>query len=90
MTSGWHQGCRGAQPARREKGEYRQYATDEQRRGPGCIGDRLPAKVRKPALVTGSAAVRATRVVIVGRTTRNLPNPGRAINNHKRSLIGSV
>jgi hypothetical protein len=38
-----HRGRRGARPARREEGEYRQYLTDEQRRGAGCIDGRMPA-----------------------------------------------
>ena len=38
-----HRGRRGARPARREEGEYREYLTDEQRRGAGCIGGRMPA-----------------------------------------------
>jgi NAD(P)-dependent dehydrogenase (short-subunit alcohol dehydrogenase family) len=35
-------GRRGARPARREEGEYREYLTDEQRRAAGCIGGRMP------------------------------------------------
>jgi hypothetical protein len=30
-----HRGCRGARPARREEGEYREYLTDEQHSRPG-------------------------------------------------------
>ena len=37
-----HRGRRGAHPARREEEEYREYLTDEQRRGTGCIGGRMP------------------------------------------------
>ena len=37
-----HRGRRGARPARREEGEYREYLTDEQRSGTGCIGGRMP------------------------------------------------
>jgi hypothetical protein len=37
-----HRGRRGARPARREERKYREYLTDEQRRGAGCIGGRMP------------------------------------------------
>ena len=36
-----HRDRRGARPARREEGEYREYSTDEQRRRPGCIAGRM-------------------------------------------------
>ena len=42
---GPQRGCRvggPARPARREEGEYREYLTDEQRSGTGCIGGRMP------------------------------------------------
>ena len=35
-----HRDRRGARPARREEGEYREYSTDEQRSRPGCIDGR--------------------------------------------------
>jgi hypothetical protein len=38
-----HRGCRGARPARREEGEYREYLTDEQRGRSGWIGSRMPS-----------------------------------------------
>ena len=38
-----HRGCRGARPARREEGEYREYLTDEQHGRPGWIGIRMPS-----------------------------------------------
>ena len=38
----WHRDRRGARPARREEGAYREYSTDEQRRGAECIGGRMP------------------------------------------------
>ena len=41
-----HRGRRGARPARREEGEYREYLTDEQRRGTGCIGGLMQTKFR--------------------------------------------
>ena len=34
-------GRRGARPARREEGAYREYVTDEQRSAAGCIGGRM-------------------------------------------------
>ena len=37
-----HRGRRGARMTRREEGEYREYATDEQRSQPGCIAGRMP------------------------------------------------
>jgi hypothetical protein len=42
MITATHQGRRGARPASREEEEYREYATDEERRGPGCVGGRMP------------------------------------------------
>jgi len=36
-----HRGRRGARMARREEGEYREYATDEQRSQAGCIAGRM-------------------------------------------------
>ena len=38
-----HRGCRGARPARREEGEYREYLTDEQHSRPRWIGIRMPS-----------------------------------------------
>ena len=41
---GPQRGCRAGDPARpatREEGQYREYSTDEQRRGAGCIGGRM-------------------------------------------------
>ena len=45
-----HRGRRGARPARREEGEYREYLTDEQRRGTGCIGGRMQTNFRDTTL----------------------------------------
>ena len=43
INAAQHRGRRGVWPARREEEEYREYVTDEQRRGTGCIGGRMPA-----------------------------------------------
>ena len=37
-----HRDGRDARRSRREEGEYREYATDEQRRQAGCIAGRMP------------------------------------------------
>ena len=49
-----HRGRRGARPARREEGEYREYLTDEQRRGTGCIGGRMQTNFRDTTLASHS------------------------------------
>ena len=41
MNTVTHRGRRGARSARREEGAYRQYSTDKQRYGVGCIGGRM-------------------------------------------------
>src|SRR5438093_654829 len=53
-----HRGRRGARPARREEGEYRPYATDEQRSRAGCIAGRMPSPFLRWVLgrTTGAAA----------------------------------
>ena len=51
----WNFGCRGARLARREERAYRQYATDEQRRQAGWIGDQKCAVILDRAL--GSVAL---------------------------------
>ncbi len=47
-----HRGRRGARPARREEGEYREYLTDEPRRGTGCIGGRMQTNFRDTTLLS--------------------------------------
>jgi len=59
-----HRGRRGARPARREEGEYREYLTDEQRRGAGCIGGRMQTNFRDTTLALGEKASPALCAVL--------------------------
>ena len=55
----WHRDRRGARPARREEGAYREYLTDEQRRGAGGIGGRMQRDFHHGLLGARTAEVRS-------------------------------
>src|SRR5262245_65806984 len=69
-----HRGRRGARPARREEGEYRPYATDEQRSRTGCIAGRMPSPFVRWVLKS-CATLRSWRRTLVLRSphARQLP-----------------
>ena len=57
----------GARPARREEGEYREYLTDEQRRGAGCIASRMQQDFRDTTLAIANSRLNKVQNLTVSK-----------------------
>src|SRR5882672_620241 len=77
----WHRGRRGARPARREKGEAREYLTDEECHAAGCIGGRMQTNfgdTTRALILLGAIAAAGRTAAAQGQAPLTASQPTRS------------